>query len=179
LAAIALVQELDQKKQFNEFTKNRREFEEFILRYRYFVNQINKNYSRAGVALRPVVKMYEVALRGVRDSMSDSEIINKIKSEKSLNTVKVATDDDRKYGRNFTRETKNAVFLREALAKELVCGICGARLHFKAISHDHKTGKALGGTGDPNNAQLTHPYCNTGYKESIAAAAAKAAKGVG
>ena len=82
MAAIALVQELDQKKQFNEFTKNRREFEEFILRYRYFVNQINKNYSRAGVALRPVVKMYEVALRGVRDSMSDSEIINKIKSGK-------------------------------------------------------------------------------------------------
>jgi hypothetical protein len=167
LAAIGFVQELERKKAFPKFTKNRKSFEEFLLRYRYFVNQINRNYSRAGVALRPVVKMYEIALDGVSKKFSDEKIIEMIKSESSLNTVKVATDEDRKYGRNFTKETKNAVFLREALAKELTCGICEARLHFKAISHDHKTRKAAGGSGSPDNAQLTHPYCNTGYKEQL------------
>jgi hypothetical protein len=167
LAAIAFVQELEKREAFFKFTKHRKQFEEFLLRYRYFVNQINKNYSRAGVALRPVSRMYEIVLEGVSRGESDDEIINTIRSEKSLNTVKVATDDDRKYGRNFTRETKNAAFLRDALAKELECAICGARLHFKAISHDHKVRIADGGTGDPANSQLTHPYCNTGYKERV------------
>lgn len=172
LAAIAFVQELDKNKQFPKFTKHRKAFEEFVLRYRYFVNQINKNYSRAGVALRPVVRMYEIVLEGVSRGQTDEVIIDEIKSEKSLNTVKVATEEDRRYGRNFTKETKNAVFLREALTAELTCAICGARLHFKAITHDHKTRKADGGTGAPENAQLAHPYCNTGYKEALAAVAA-------
>lgn len=169
LAAIGFVQELEKRKSFARFTAHRKEFEEFLLRYRYFVNQINRNYSRAGVALRPVVKMYEIVLDGVSRKLNEKKIIDMIKSESSLNTVKVATDEDRKYGRNFTKETKNAVFLREALARELTCGICGARLHFKAISHDHKTRKADGGGGSPENAQLTHPYCNTGYKEQLRA----------
>lgn len=167
LAAIAFVQELDKKNQFFTFTSHRKKFEEFLLKYRYFVNQINKNYSRAGVALRPVVRMYEIILNGVAQEKTEEKIISDIQSERSLNAVKVATDDDRKYGRNFTRETKNAAFLREALASELTCAICGARLHFKAISHDHKLRKQDGGNGSPENSQLTHPYCNTGYKEKI------------
>lgn len=168
LAAIAFVQELETRKKFDRFTDHRKAFEEFILQYRYFVNQINKNYSRAGVALRPVSKMYDIVLNGVASGQGHAEIIGWIKAEKSLNAVKVATEDDIKYGRNFTRETKNAIFLREALAKELTCSICGARLHHRAISLDHKERKADGGTGSPDNGQLTHPYCNTGYKEKRA-----------
>ena len=37
LAAIAFVQELNNKKKFNKFCANRKLFEEFILRYRYFL----------------------------------------------------------------------------------------------------------------------------------------------
>ena len=36
---------------------------------------------------------------------------------------------------------------------------------FKTISMDHAQRKQDGGTGSPDNAQLTHPYCNSGYKE--------------
>lgn len=175
LAAIAFVGEMERRKQFVKFTDHRQNFEEFLLRYRYFVNQIARNYSRAGVALRPVVRMYEIVLDGISKGYTDDRIIKKIKEERSLNTVKVATEEDRRYGRNFTKETKNAVFLREALTKELTCGECGARLHFKAISHDHKTRKADGGRGSPDNAQLTHPYCNTGYKEQKVSKARAAA----
>ena len=165
LAAIAFVQELNNKKKFNKFCANRKLFEEFILRYRYFLTQITKNYSKSGVALRPIVTMYEIILDGIANQKSDEQIIADIKSEQSLNIIRIATDEDIKYGRNFTKSTKNAVFLKEALEKELTCSICGARLYFKAISHDHKVRKADGGTGAPENGQLTHPYCNTGYKE--------------
>lgn len=173
LASIAFVQELKNKKAFNKFTKYRAAFENYLLQYKYFLNQISKNYAASGIALRPIVKMYEIMLDGLAHGKSDSAILADIKSDKSLNIVKVATDEDIKYGRNFTKATKNAVFIKEALAAELTCGICGARLYFKAISHDHKVRKIDGGTGAPENAQLTHPYCNTGYKESGATATLK------
>ncbi len=173
LAAIAFVQELNKKKKFSKFTKNRENFEEFILKYRYFLNQITKNYSRSGVALRPIVTMYEIVLEGIAEGKNEERIVSDIKAEKSLNIIRVATEEDIKYGRNFTKATKNAVFLKEALAKELTCGICGARLYFKAISHDHKVRRADGGTGNPENDQLTHPYCNQGYKEAKVAAERK------
>lgn len=165
LAAIAFVQDLDKQKAFDKFTEYRRGMEEFLLKYRYFVNQVNKNYSRPEIALRPIAKMYDIVLQEISGGSSEDAIIAAIRAEKSLNAVKVATDDDKRYGRNFTRETKNAVYLREALENELTCAICKARLHFKSISHDHKVRKADGGTGDAANAQLTHPYCNSGFKE--------------
>jgi hypothetical protein len=37
----------------------------------------------------------------------------------------------------------------------------------KSISFDHKDRKQDGGLGTPDNAQLTHHYCNGGYKEKL------------
>ena len=165
LAAIAFVQELDKRRAFDKFTEHRKGVEEFLLKYRYFVNQINKNYSRPEIALRPIARMYDIVLNQISQGRDEEAVIAAIKSEKSLNAVKVATEEDKKYGRNFTRDTKNAIYLKEALNKELTCAICGARLHFKSISHDHRIRKEDGGMGELENAQLTHPYCNSGFKE--------------
>jgi hypothetical protein len=37
---------------------------------------------------------------------------------------------------------------------------------------DHTVRKQDGGTDSPDNMQLTHPYCNSGYKESMTIKAA-------
>ena len=165
MAAIVFVQELEQRKQFDNFTQSRKAFEEFNVEYRYFVNQVSKNYGSVTRSLRPIVNMYEIILQGVASGLPHDKITERLREEKSLNNIKVATDEDHKYNRNFTRETKNAIFLREALAKAPTCAICGARLHFKAISTDHISRREDGGLGSPDNGQLTHPYCNTGFKE--------------
>ncbi|MFD9472499.1 HNH endonuclease signature motif containing protein [Streptomyces goshikiensis] len=80
--------------------------------------------------------------------------------------MKVLTEDDRINRQNFSAETKNSVFLKAALAEATRCEICWARLHFKSVTVDHKIRKEDGGTGSVSNAALTHPYCNSGYKES-------------
>lgn len=36
----------------------------------------------------------------------------------------------------------------------------------KGINIDHKTRRQDGGLAAVENAQPTHPYCNSGYKES-------------
>ncbi|MFZ2197889.1 MAG: HNH endonuclease signature motif containing protein, partial [Thermodesulfovibrionales bacterium] len=64
----------------------------------------------------------------------------------------------------FNVETKSAAFLRDALKEPLRCGICGGLIHFNSISFDHIRRKEDGGLGTVDNAQLSHPFCNTTLK---------------
>ena len=73
-------------------------------------------------------------------------------------------DYDKGTKREFTSELKSAVFLREAIDSAVRCSICRARVHIRSITIDHITRRSEGGFGGEDNAQLAHPYCNTGYK---------------
>jgi hypothetical protein len=111
--------------------------------------------------------MYRIILEHVEND-AQQPIIESIIADPELSFIRVQTEDDRKYGRNFSRETSSAIYLREALEKELTCGICHARIRAKTITLDHIDRKQDGGTGAPENGQLAHPYCNDGYKEKLA-----------
>jgi Protein of unknown function DUF262/HNH endonuclease len=61
-------------------------------------------------------------------------------------------------------QTKSAAFIRDALPGSPRCKICGGYLPGHVSSIDHIKRKADGGLGTLDNAQLTHPYCNTTFK---------------
>lgn len=61
---------------------------------------------------------------------------------------------------------KSGIVMHELLLKELVCAVCGGRIPSQAISLDHVKRVQDGGKATVENAQITHPYCNTGIKES-------------
>ncbi|WP_368861215.1 HNH endonuclease signature motif containing protein [Frankia sp. AgB32] len=86
------------------------------------------------------------------------------------------TEDDRIHGRNYTTQTKNLVALNEILASASTCNICGARGILRSMTVDHKIRKQDGGLASPQNAQFTHPYCNSGYKESMHARASQSSQ---
>jgi hypothetical protein len=111
--------------------------------------------------------MYQVLLEELLKGSSNSNISEKFKANETLQFLTEVTDEDRKFGRNFSTRTKSSVFLTEAMKNELRCAICRGYLHVKSISYDHKVRKADGGMGNPANAQLSHPYCNSGYKEKL------------
>jgi hypothetical protein len=163
-AAITLVQFLNTHRKFDKFTEVRNKFEEFILAHRFFINQIVGSYGSQLKGLPALSRMYQILLDSLPNKES-SEIVAAIQADPELSFVREISEEDRKYGRNFSRETQSAIYLREALAKELTCGICGARIHSKMITLDHKLRKQDGGMGSPDNGQLAHPYCNDGYKE--------------
>lgn len=70
----------------------------------------------------------------------------------------------RKFSTDFSKNQKSEIFITEALLKATYCKICGGLLHRNAISVDHIERKQDGGKATIENAQLTHPYCNTGVK---------------
>ena len=49
--------------------------------------------------------------------------------------------------------------------ERLACPICGGMLDpKKSVSYDHIERIREGGAGDIENVQMSHPFCNTGYK---------------
>jgi len=64
----------------------------------------------------------------------------------------------------FSDGRKSSVFIVEALKGATKCAICKGYLHMNSITIDHKIRKQDGGTGEVENGQLAHPYCNSSYK---------------
>lgn len=66
---------------------------------------------------------------------------------------------------SFSDDTRSGIFMRTALESALRCPVCQGLLDpAKSVSYDHITPVREGGTGDLENGQMTHPYCNTGVK---------------
>lgn len=64
----------------------------------------------------------------------------------------------------FSLATKSAAFIRDAVAKPNRCEICGGLIHKNSMSVDHIKRKRDGGSAQIENAQLTHPFCNSVHK---------------
>ncbi|MFC8145855.1 DUF262 domain-containing protein [Streptomyces paradoxus] len=175
LAAVAFVKDLADKRKIASFTDKRAEFEEFLVRYKYFLNQIVRAYGSLQRSVPPTLLMYQTIFGALLEECSDSEIIGRLKGQSALrSSIKEISSEDRAHGRNFSAETKNSIVLKEAIQSAPKCGICRARLYLRFITVDHKVRKEDGGDGTPENGQLTHPYCNSGYKEGRHASAREA-----
>lgn len=66
--------------------------------------------------------------------------------------------------KDFDKNQKSEIFLNEALQNPPKCRICNGLMHKNSISIDHIQRKADGGLATLDNGQITHPYCNTTYK---------------
>lgn len=166
LAMVNFVAKLLQSEHINEFIDVRREFERFILEYDYLAQQINRKHRTAQRSYPYVSRFFEHVVEGLRRQEKDVAIIRKIRNIEEFNFITDQKPPVRKgkAGEKFTGEAKSAIYLREVLQSAPRCKVCGAAVHRNAISIDHVRRRADGGTDGVDNGQLTHPYCNTGYK---------------
>jgi len=66
--------------------------------------------------------------------------------------------------KEFSSGRKSAVYIRDAISKASKCKICNGYIHKNSLTIDHITRKEDGGLGLIDNGQISHPYCNTTYK---------------
>jgi len=167
---VALVKRLESTDGFAEFTRVRRSFEDFLLEHKYLSNQITQKYGSGLKGYARVVTLYETLLAHLQGGISDKEQLEKaISANNELSFLRFVPDEEdavtRKY---FTTDVKSSTFLAEAVANLLHCKICDGYMHRNSITFDHVQDKKDGGSGDPSNAQIAHPYCNSTYKDIIA-----------
>lgn len=162
---LRLVMELKLKNKLNSFIEAREKLEEIILNYDDLPRQIVRKY-RTSIAGTPhVVDFYMQAIELLNKGFGIENVISEIIASPKFNylTTKPEVTPDITSS-DFDTESKSEVFLNEALKNSIKCKICNGYLHTNSISIDHVIRKQDGGIASSENGQVSHPYCNTGYK---------------
>ena len=150
-------------------------FEDFLLGHKYLSNQITQKFGSGLKGYAKVVYLYEFLLAHLQGGVTAEHDLEKaLQDDEQLSFLRFYDEQEEIHRKNFSTESKSATFLTEAVASLIHCKICDGYMHRNSISIDHVQDKKDGGTGDPSNAQLAHPYCNSTYKDIKAKMMAKA-----
>lgn len=162
---VAFVLELEKKNKFDSFIKVRAKFEDFLLNYDYLIQQMTRKFRSAHSSISHVVELFFSMITSLSSDRSVYEAVTElIKAEKYNYLTLNNTEEESVTYSNFTTDTKSEVFIREALKNAIKCSICNGYIHRNSITIDHVDRKEDGGQGRADNGQLSHPYCNTTYK---------------
>jgi hypothetical protein len=161
---VTLMLDLEKTKSFSKFIEIRKDFE-WVIWQHDMVPQIVRN-SNAVKAREKVKNFYRKIIEKLSQGTDKKSVIKEIVAEKTFGSLKIKTQGNTSEteSKEFSRETKSAAYIRDALPGSPRCKICGGYLPSGFNSIDHKIRKAEGGLGSLENAQLTHPYCNTTFK---------------
>jgi Protein of unknown function DUF262/HNH endonuclease len=169
LASLRLAQELATKQKLKEFTNVRKAFEEFLVTHKFFINQLGHTKGSRTRPVESILQMHRIVIECLqKGTCDDKKIVRRLKRDKSLEELKDVTNipkDDTKRKR-FSKAVQEAAIIRSILENREKCEECGARLPPACRSKDHKQRQMDEGKGTLENLRFTHPYCNTGYKES-------------
>ncbi len=157
---------LEESKGFDKFIECRELFEELIRDYDYLIQAIVRNKRESMKAYPFVTEFYVMAVESLLETKNVKETVEQIKSSDKFSGIlkDASLEKEEASSSTFSRAVKSATFIKEALKNTPKCAICGGLLHKSSISIDHINRKAEGGLGNSDNAQLTHPYCNSTIK---------------
>lgn len=166
LGVADFIMELDKKKKINDFIKVREQFEDCLKKYDYLIQQIYLKYKSVQKGYKDVSKMFQQIVTGLQIEKTIDNVINEIISSNDFQYLTIRTINQEIYSstQDFNTNKKSEIFIREALQNAQKCKICNGLIHRNSISFDHIQRKEDGGSGSVDNGQITHPYCNTGYK---------------
>ncbi len=165
LAVTSLIIKLEKENGFIAFIKNRRQFEDFLLKYKDFINQIVVKSGSGLKGYGNVEMLLSFVLGHIGEGKSEKEILDALHDDPKFGFLKITTEEPGRKQKDFNTDTKSAAFIKSALENPLRCRICSCLIHQNAITFDHVDGKKDGGLGTVDNAQLAHPYCNGTFKE--------------
>lgn len=164
-AITSLTLDFDKKQLADDFIKVRASFEQLLKDHDYIIQQILRHYRSGTRAYEHIKKFYLQVIAKLLEGKSHDKLLDEIIQSPEYNyLVKQAELREGEAGKDFTKNTKSAAYIRDALDRALQCQICHGLIHVNATHVDHAKRKSEGGTNSVTNAQLAHPYCNTTYK---------------
>jgi Protein of unknown function DUF262/HNH endonuclease len=166
LAIIDFVMELEKHKRLNDFIEARGIFEEFIVEYDYLIQQINRKHRSSNKSYSQVSQFLLKLVTAFKSNLNIDEALGSVMSGNDFSylTFQNVFQQFDSTAKDFNTGQKSAIYIRDALQNAPTCKICGGMIHRNSISIDHLHRKQDGGLATLENGQLTHPYCNTSYK---------------
>lgn len=147
---------------FKKFTEARKTIESFLLANKNLIGLVLQNMSKNQRVLR-MRQLFEYLIVVFQETGQQPGLLQAL--EEIGVRGKVLDLGEQAAGQHFSDETKSRLFITSAIEASLRCPICeGFLLPSKSVSFDHVARRREGGNGAIGNGQMTHPFCNTGYK---------------
>lgn len=167
LAIVNFIQYLVSSKLLLQFCFHRAKFEEFLINRQPIIKHILGKFGGWKKSAPSVTEMYKIVLNGLHEGITEEEIQQRLIENHLFSGLAEIVELRGFPNKRIPRETRIAVRRRELLSSAVRCSICHARLPSNAFSDDHAERVQDGGRGTEENVQLTHPYCNHGFKEHL------------
>jgi Protein of unknown function DUF262 len=164
LAIGALLMALEDKKQFCEFARVRKDFEEFLINHKMYINQLTGRHGSMAKGFRPMKEYFHLVLNEFIDGKTEPEIEKVLGSHEKYHWLVKDKPVRTSQAKDFSRGVKNVAVLKVVLDSASVCELCHARIDLKAMHIDHTMDRSKGGLGTAENARLLHPFCDSTYK---------------
>lgn len=165
---VAFAKHLTDSNKLNIFIKNREKFEKLIYSSDQIIQIIVRKARQSNKAIQPLLEFYMYILEALETNIPVDNILENFCQAQKISYIipdnKSDATNEARVSTDFSKNIKSGAYLSQALINAPKCKICGGLLHSKSISIDHIQRKQDGGSGNIENAQLTHPYCNTTYK---------------
>jgi hypothetical protein len=167
LAIGSLIVELEKENKFIAFTKVRRDFEEYLISHKMFINQLTGRYGSMAKGFRQMKDYFRFVLDMFIGGKSETEIEETLRSHDRFQFLVKERPIRTQKSKDFSRAVKDVIVLSEVLNTASVCELCHARIDLKAMHVDHSTDRSKGGLGTAENARLLHPFCDSTYKPHL------------
>ncbi|MEH0168191.1 DUF262 domain-containing protein [Roseateles microcysteis] len=149
------------KQFFARFTEVRSKLEEALVAHKDLISIIIQRTASSGRSAR-----YTRTLGLMIDALKEGQAVGEADLVRFAGMEgKILVGTAETTAKNFSDDTKSAVFIQVALNGAIKCPICDGYLDpEKSVSYDHVLEARNGGKGSNGNLQLTHPYCNQSVK---------------
>ena len=165
LAITQLLIEFEQLDYIKTFISIRMYFEEFIIKYKHFFNQVTKKFGSGSKGYIHLKDMLWFIIKQFVDNKNEDQIIKALASDSIFKFLNINdTEGKPSKNKNFTKAISSGIFIKEHLPAKARCKICKGHIDAQAITKDHIIRKREEGLGILQNGQLAHPYCNSIYK---------------
>jgi hypothetical protein len=148
---------------FRKFTSVRGDLEKILIEKKDLISTIiQRHISGRRVGVHAIVLEFIIKKLLENEVPSDTDIVSiaNLEGKIVVGAPSISAID-------FSDDVKSKVFITSAISSAQRCSICNGYLDpTKSVSYDHVKEKKLGGIGNIENCNLTHPYCNTGFKNS-------------
>jgi hypothetical protein len=161
LAVLALIKDFEKWDFFEKFTSIREKFEDFIIKYKIFVNQTTTKYGSGLKGYKQLKKLYFEVIGKLLHNVEEIEIIKALSLHDDYKYLNPNDSEIPKTNRqDFPSDVKSAIFLTELLKSSIKCNLCRGYLDPKSSNIDHTDRKEDGGKGNFENGKMAHPFCN-------------------
>lgn len=160
--------EFERDNKLKSFVKIRDGLEKFLVNNRTLLNQVVRKFGTKSSGTKHLKAYYLQVFKYLSDGIPWYEVPSRMMEIKEYSYLQPGEMPyERSSQDKYSSQEKSGIVISRLLASAPTCKICNGLIPFQSISIDHVVRRADGGLSVADNAQLTHPFCNTGYKESL------------